>query len=110
MHGSVFNYKYDLSNFTKKIQMKEIFNNTEYEDESIIRNKSARKFEAKSRELSLIVNEIENLTANVISSKSNFNKEEYSAWQFLKVNQDVVFQTADKGGGWVIMDKKLLSR
>ena len=43
----------------KKIQMKEMFLDTEYEDESIVRNKSTRSFEIKSRELSSIINEIE---------------------------------------------------
>ena len=56
-------------------------------------------------ELSLIINEIENLTRNVISYKSNFTQEKYSALQSLKGNQDIVFKTADKGGGWVIMAK-----
>ena len=41
--------------------MKEIFYDTEYEDESIVRNKSTRNFETKSRGLLLIINEIENL-------------------------------------------------
>ena len=103
--SGLLNYKNDLSNFTKKIQIKGIFNDTEYEDESIVRNESTRNFESKSRELSLIINEIENLTPNVISYKSNFTQEEYSVLQYLKGNQDIVFKTADKGGGWVIMDK-----
>ena len=103
--SGLLNYKNDLSNFTKKIQIKGIFNDTEYEDESIVRNESTRNFESKSRELLLIINEIENLTPNVISYKSNFTQEEYSVLQYLKGNQDIVFKTADKGGGWVIMDK-----
>ena len=49
--------------------MKEIFHDTECEDESIVHNKSARSFETKGWELSLIINEIENLTPNVISIK-----------------------------------------
>ena len=36
-------------------------------------------FKQKNRELSLIVNEIESLTPNVISYKSNFTQEKYSA-------------------------------
>ena len=40
--------------------MKEIFYDTKYEDESVVRNKSTRNFETKSKELSLIINEIEN--------------------------------------------------
>ena len=64
--------------------MKEIFNDTEHEDESIARNKSRRNFEIKKRELSLTIHEIENLTSNVIRYKSNFNKEEYSALQSFK--------------------------
>ena len=41
-------------------------------------------------ELSLIINEIENLTPNVISYKSNFTQEKYSALQSLKGNQDSI--------------------
>ena len=77
----------------------------EYEDESVLRNKSIRNFETKSKELSSIINETENLPANIISYKSNFTQEEYSALPSLKENQDIVFKTADKGGGWVTMDK-----
>ena len=84
--------------------MKEIFNNTEYEDESIVRNKCTRKFETKSRELSLIINGIKNLTPDVVSYKSNSTQEVYSAFQPLKWNQDIVFKTADKRGEWVIID------
>ena len=65
--GSLLDYKNDL---TKKIQLKEIFNNTEYEDESILRNNCARNFETKSRELSLIATEIENLTPNALVIKA----------------------------------------
>ena len=85
--------------------MKEVFYEKEYEDESVVRNKSTKIFQTKNKELSLIVNEIENLTPNLLNFKSNFTREEYYALQFLKENQDIVFKTADKGGGWVIMDK-----
>ena len=44
---SVLNYKNYLSNFNKKVQMKEKFNGTEYEDEKVVRNKSTRNFETK---------------------------------------------------------------
>ena len=82
---SLINYKNDLNNFTKTIKLKEIFNDTEYEDESIVHNKCTRNFKTKSRELSLIINEIENLTPNLISYESNFTQE-YSALQSLKAN------------------------
>ena len=61
--------------------------------------------ETKSRELSLVINEIEILTPNLISYESNFTQQEYSALQSFKGNQDIVYKTADKGGGWVIMNK-----
>ena len=54
-----------------------------------------KNFKTKSRELTLIINKIENLTPNVISYKSSFTQEEYSALQSLKGNQDIVFKTAD---------------
>ena len=71
--------------------MKEMFLDTEYEDESIVRNKSTRSFEIKSRELSSIINEIENLTPNAIRYKSNFTQQGYSALQSLNGNQDIFF-------------------
>ena len=65
----------------KKIQVKDILNDTEYKYKSITYNKSTRNFEIKSWELPLLINEIENLKPNVISHKSNFTQEEYSALQ-----------------------------
>ena len=46
--NSLLNYRNDLSNFTKKIEMKDIFNDTEYEYELIVYNESMRNFETKS--------------------------------------------------------------
>ena len=71
--------------------MKEMFLDTEYEDESVVRNKSTRSFEIKSRKLSSIINEIENLTPNVIRYKINFTQQGYFALQSLKGNQDIYF-------------------
>ena len=101
--GNILNYKNDLCNFTRKIQIKEIFYVKIYEDESIVRNKSNKKFETKNKELSLIVNEIENLTPSLKNYNNNFTKEEQEA--FKSLNNNLIFKTADKGGGWVIMDK-----
>ena len=83
---SLINHNNGLRNFTKKFQMKQIFINTEYEDESFVHNKSTRNFETKSRKLSLIINEIKNLKPNFISYKSNFTQKEYSALESLKEN------------------------
>ena len=82
--GSLLNYKNDLNSFTKKNQLKKIFNDTEYEDESIARNKSTKNFETKSRESSLIINEIKMLIPNPLSYQSSFIQEKYSAFQSLK--------------------------
>ena len=103
--GNILNHKNDLCNFTRKIQIKEIFHDKIYEDESIVRNKSNKKFETKNKELSLIVNEIENLTPSLKNYNNNFTKEEQEALKSLKENNNLIFKTADKGGGWVIMDK-----
>ena len=51
----------------QKIQLNKIFNDTKYEDESIVRNKCSRNFETESSQLSLIINDIENLTPYVIT-------------------------------------------
>ena len=103
--GNILNYKNDLCSFTRKIKIKEIFHDKIYEDESIARNKSNKKFETKNKELSLIVNKIENLTPSLKNYNNNFRKEEQEALKSLKENNNLIFKTADKGGGWVIMDK-----
>ena len=64
-----------------------------------------KKFETKNKELSLIVNEIENLTPSLKNYNNNFTKEEQEALKSLKEINNLIFKTADKGGGWVIMDK-----
>ena len=103
--GNILNYKNDLCNFTRKIQIKEIFHDKIDEDESIVRNKSNKKFETKNKELSLIVNEIENLTPSLKNYNNNFTKEEQEALKYLKESNNLIFKKTDKGGGWVIMDK-----
>ena len=79
--GRLSNYKSDLSNFTKIIQMKEIFNDTKQKKKIMAPNMKINQLhvinpqetgETKSRELSLTLNEIGNLIPNVISYKSNF--------------------------------------
>ena len=51
----------------QKIQLNKIFNDTKYEDESIVRNKCSRNFVTKSSQLSLIINDIENWAPYVIT-------------------------------------------
>ena len=89
--------------------MKKLFNDTEYEDKSVERNKSTRHFEIKSWELWFIFYEIGKLTPKLISYKNNFTKEEYYTPSYLWGNQDIVFKTTDKSRS-VVIDKNYRDR
>ena len=45
------------------------------------------------------------MTPSLKNYNNNFTKEEQEALKSLKENNNLIFKTADKGGGWVIMDK-----
>ena len=104
--GKQLNLKADIYDFTRRVQMKEIFHEIEYNDESLVYNKSHRQFKTKDLELSNLVKEIELLEPQYNTSfQQNLSKEERNALSNLRMNTDIILKPPDKGGGWVIMDK-----
>ena len=68
----MLNYRNDLDNFTRNIHTSKMtFFNSEYDGELLLCNKSTRETETKNKELSTLVNEIENLTPNMLPFKDN---------------------------------------
>ena len=76
----------------------------EFNDESIVYNKSNKQFKTKDLELEHIVKEIENIETEYKSFTSNITNEEQNALKNLMNNPNIMKPT-DKGGGLVLMDK-----
>ena len=77
----------------------------EFNDESIVYNKSNKQFKTKDLELEHIVKEIENIETEYKSFTSNITNEEQSALKNLINNPDIIMKPTDKRGGLVLMDK-----
>ena len=59
--GNSLNLKSDIFNFTRRIQMQEIFYGQDCQDESLVSNKSNKQFKSKDLELQHLVKSIENI-------------------------------------------------
>ena len=85
--------------------MQEIFYGRDYQDESLVFNKSNKQFESKDLELQHLVKSIENIQTEYKPFNSNISKNEQEALQKLKTNKEIIIKPTDKGGGLVLMDK-----
>lgn len=103
-NGNFLSAKSDLKQFTRKLAIRERFWDSEYNDESLVRNKSRKIITPRNQELTNILTEIENLEPNLVNTTHNLSQPERNALKELKNNQDIVFKKADKGGSIVIMD------
>ena len=77
----------------------------EFNDESIVYNKSNKQFKTKDLQLEHIVKEIENIETECKSFTSNITNEEQNILKNLMNNPDIITKLTDKGGGLVLMDK-----
>ena len=100
--------------------MQEIFYGQDYQDESLVSNKSKnqfkskdlvvsnksnKQFKSKDLELQHLVKSIENIKTEYKPFNSNISKDEQEALQKLITNKDIIIKPRDKGGGLVLMDK-----
>ena len=89
--------------FTRKTRLAEFFHGKEFQDTSILRNKST--FEPpKNRNdaLDAFAKSVENIpldTPTINSTKHNINKGQRSAIKSLSSDESIVIKEADKGGG-----------
>ena len=85
--------------------MQEIFYGQDYQDESLVSNKSNKQFESKDLELQHLVKSIENIQTEYKPFNSNISKNEQEALQKVITNKEIIIKPTDKGGGIVLMDK-----
>ena len=85
--------------------MQEIFYGQDYQDESLVSNKSNKLFKSKDFESQYLVVFIENIETKEKQFNSNTSNNEEEALQKLITNKDIIIKPTDKGGGPVLMDK-----
>ena len=98
--------KNDIYDFTRRLHIKEFFNNIDNQDESIVRNKSTKKITSNDPELVEIIRELENLEPVYKDFTYNLSREQQKALIEISQNEDIIIKPSDKGGGLVIMNKK----
>ena len=103
--GNSFNLKSDICDFTRHIHMQEIFYGQDYQNESLISNKSNKQFKSKDLELQHLVKSIENIETEYKPFNSNISKDEQEALQKLRTNKGIIIKPTDKDGSLVLMDK-----
>ena len=90
--GNSLNLKSDIFDFTRRIQMQEIFYGQDYQDESLVSNKSNKQFKSKDLELQHLVKSIENIETEYKPFNSNISKDEQEALQKLITNKDIIIK------------------
>ena len=103
--GNPMHLKMDLERFTRKLKIRELFWETDFEDESLLRNRSNKELTCTNSELNKIIRQIEDLEPERTHYDDNISQQERKALDNLKQDQNIVIKTSDKSGGFVIMDK-----
>ena len=98
--GNPMHLKMDLERFTRKLKIRELFWETDFEDESLLRNRSNKELTCTNSELNKIIRQIEDLEPERTHYDDNISQQERKALDNLKQNPNIV----DKSGGFVIMD------
>ena len=88
------------------MQIKEIFNDTPFEDNSLVYNPSTKPVKTNNSDLQQSITEIEHGDRNYKSFTDSLTKEERASITELRENENIILKKSDKGGGWVIMDKE----
>ena len=105
-NGKFLQTKVDLKDFSRKLIIKEIFNDIDNTDESLLRNPSKKTFYSNNDHLTKITKKIENIDTPIITPTKNITTTEREALNELKNNENIIIKKADKGGSLVIMDKE----
>ena len=87
------------------MQIKEIFNDTPFENNSLVYNPSTKPVKTNNSDLQQLITEIEQVDPSYKTFIDNLTKERASITK-LRENENTILKKSDKGGGWVIMDKE----
>ena len=99
----------DITDFTRRLKIKEIFHENEYVNKSLVKNKSTRPLTTYNQELNQIITLVENMIPANVKSKDNLTKNERAALSELEklvTTEEIVMRPADKGNNIVIMNSE----
>ena len=102
--GNYFDIKKDVKVMTKKLKIIEKFKDIDFNDESLLRNPSLLDVKTDNEWVQHIVNVLENLEPEPISTPTNVTEEERRAVRELANNRNIVIKKADKTNVFVVMD------
>ena len=88
------------------MQIKEIFKDTPFEDNSLVYNPSTKPVKTNNFDLQQWITEIEHVDPNYKTFTDSLTKEERASIAELRENENIILKKSDKGGGWVKMDKE----
>ena len=77
--GNRLNLKSDIFDFTRRVQMQEIFYGQDYQDELLVSNKSNKQFKNKDLDLQHLGKSIENIEREYKPFNSNISNDEQEA-------------------------------
>ena len=84
----------------------EAFHDTDYHDESLVKEKSLYEPKVQNKHLTEIINKIEHTDPLLNKYKDNLRPAERTALNELKTFDDVIVKKADKGNTLVVMDRE----
>ena len=103
--GDYFDAKKCTEEFTRKLKLKHLYRDSNYNDDSLCRLKSKNQVTVKDEEMKRIVREIENTEPVKCETENNLSTEERAALKELQQDERIIIKEADKGGALVIMDR-----
>ena len=104
----------DLYDFCRKLRLSEYFLDKEYDDDSLVRNKST--FTPKPGRNKALDHYIERLTkfplenSNSEKKKSNFSQQQWKCINDLKNDTSIIIKEADKGNAVIIMNSEFYKK
>ena len=84
----------------------EAFHETDYNDESIVKEKSSYEPKIKNKHLTEIISKIEHTDPLLTKYKDNLRPAERTALDELKTYDDIILKKADKGNTLIVMDSE----
>lgn len=99
--------KSDIQNYSRRLRLKELFGNSnDNDDGSIVRNKSDKTPKTgRDENLDLYIDAITKLPIKPIPCHKNISKNEKRALEELKNDPSTIYKESDKGGAIIVMDK-----
>ena len=102
--GNFLAVKADVKEFTRKLKMVEKIHNVTFNDSSLIKERSNYDPKDGNKDLTKIIEAIENIDPTPTKSTENLTREERKTLKGLVSYDDITIKKSDKGDALVIMD------